>query len=231
MENLHLKNIEKSQIDIISTNRNYLNSIFKTKNLTFDEFSKKLILHENHTIEQKQQLLEDIYEIYKLNIENYKYITLLIKKYNSEKNSSKFSPEEYINLMLCEYIRQQIIKKILNQEQQKLFYQFINDLTILHNEKYPKHPINTNNEPVQNNYSINLILFICIRKLTKENLINIKPKNLNITLTTNKQETIKHELISNLPKKINLSIPKINYTLIIKKFIKTLSYLNIVTQD
>ena len=41
MKNLHLKNIEKSQIDIISTNRNYLNSIFKTKNLTFDEFSKK----------------------------------------------------------------------------------------------------------------------------------------------------------------------------------------------
>jgi hypothetical protein len=133
--------------------------------------------------------------------------------------------------MLCEYVRQQIIKKILNQEQQKLFYQFINDLTILHNEKYPKHPINTNNEPVQNNYSINLILFIFIRKLKKENLINIKPKNLNITLTTNKQKTITHEIISNLPKKINLSIPKINYTLIIKKFIKTLSYLNIVTQD
>lgn len=90
MENLHLKNIEKSQIDIISTNRNYLNSIFKTKNLTFDEFSKKLILHENHTIEQKQQLLEDIYKIYKLNIENYKYITLLIKKYNSEKIVQNF---------------------------------------------------------------------------------------------------------------------------------------------
>lgn len=111
MENLHIKNIEKSQIDIISTNRNYLNNIFKTKNLTFDEFSKKLILHKNHTIEQKQQLLEDIYEIYKLNIENYKYITLIIKKYNSEKNNSKILPEEYINLMLSTYITQQIIKK------------------------------------------------------------------------------------------------------------------------
>lgn len=229
MENLHLKNIEKSQIDIISTNRNYLNSIFKRKNLTFNEFSKKLILHENHTIEQKQKLLEDIYEIYKLNIENYKYITLLIKEYNSKKNNSKLSPKEYINLMICNYINQQIIKKILNQEQQKLFYQFLNDLTILHNEKYPKHPINTNNEPVQNDYSISVILFLCIKRLKKEELINIKPKDLNITLTTNKQETITHEIISNLPKKINLSIPKINYTLIIKKFIKTLSCLNIVT--
>lgn len=192
-------------------------------------FQKKLILHENHTIEQKQQLLEDIYEIYKLNIENYKYITLLIKKYNSEKNSSKLSPEQYINLMVCTHITQQIIKKIFNQEKQKLFYQFLNDITIFHNEKYPKYPINTNNEPVQNDYSISVILFLCIKRLKKENLINIKPKDLNTTLTTNKQETITYEIISNLPKKLNLSIQTVNYTLIIKKFIEKLTYLNIVT--
>lgn len=41
MENLHIKNIEKSQIDIISTNRNYLNSIFKTKKFNIRWIFKK----------------------------------------------------------------------------------------------------------------------------------------------------------------------------------------------
>lgn len=95
MKNLHLKNIEESQIDIILTNKNYLNNIFKTKNLTFDEFSKKLVLHQNHKPDEKQELLKDLYEIYKLNIKNYKYIALLIKKYNQGKDSSNNLPKEY----------------------------------------------------------------------------------------------------------------------------------------
>lgn len=227
MENLHLKNIEESQIDMISTNRNYLNSIFKTKNLTFDEFSKKLVLHRNHKPDEKQELLDDLYEIYKLNIENYQYITLLLKNYNYEKKSSKEHYQKYTTSMIAHYIIEQIIKKLFTKKEQLSFYQYLEDLTKLHDEKYLEKPFNRNNEPILNNYSINKIIFLCIKKLKKENLLNIKPKNLNIKLTKEKKENISQQIHSTLPKNL---LKSIKYEKLIEKFIEKLHYLNIVTE-
>jgi hypothetical protein len=229
MKNLHLKNIEESQIDIISTNRNYLNSIFKRKNLTFDEFSKKLVLHQNHKPDEKQKLLKDLYEIYKLNIKNYKYIALLIKKYNQGKDSSNNLPKEYVNLMINHYIVEQLIKELFTKEQQKLFYQYIENLALLYNENYPKNLFKIDNEPIQNNYSIAVILLLCIRTLKKENLLKIKPEKLNIRLTINKEENIKLQIMNNLPKKETIT-RSIKYNETVEKFIEKLTYLNIVTQ-
>lgn len=229
MKNLHIKNIEKSQIDIISTNRNYLNSIFKTQNLTFDEFSKKLVLHQNHKHNEKQELLKDLYEIYKLNIKNYKYTALLIKKYNQGKDSSNDLPKEYVNLMINHYIVEQLIKELFTKEEQTLFYQYLEDLALLYNENYPNSLFKINNEPIQNNYSIAVILFLCIRRLKKEDLLKIKPEKLNIRLTINKEENIKLQIMNNLPKKETIT-RSIKYNETVEKFIEKLTYLNIVTQ-
>ena len=164
-------------------------------------FQKKLVLHQNHKPNEKQELLEDLYEIYKLNIENYKYIALLIKKYNQGKDSSNDLPKEYVNLMINHYIVEQLIKELFTKEQQKLFYQYIENLALLYNENYPKNLFKINNEPIQNNYSIAVILLLCIRTLKKENLLKIKPEKLNIRLTINKEENIKLQIMNNLPKK------------------------------
>ena len=185
-------------------------------------------MHQNHKHDEKQELLEDLYEIYKLNIENYQYITLLLKNYNYEKKSSKEHYQKYTTSMIAHYIIEQLIKKLFTKKEQSSFYQYLEDLTKLHDEKYLEKSFNRNNKPILNNYSINMILFLCIKKLKKEDLLNIKPKNLNIKLTKEKKENISQEIHSNLPKNL---IKSIRYKEIIEKFIEKLTYLNIVTQN
>ena len=131
--------------------------------------------------------------------------------------------------MINHYIVEQLIKELFTNEQQKLFYKYIKNLALLYNENYPKSLFKIDNEPIQNNYSIAVILFLCIRTLKKEDLLKIKPEKLNIRLTTNKEENIKLQIMNNLPKKETIT-RSIKYNETVEKFIEKLTYLNIVTQ-
>lgn len=131
--------------------------------------------------------------------------------------------------MINHYIVEQLIKELFTKEQQKLFYQYIENLALLYNENYPKNLFKIDNEPIQNNYSIAVILLLCIRTLKKENLLKIKPEKLNIRLTINKEENIKLQIMNNLPKKETIT-RSIKYNETVEKFIEKLTYLNIVTQ-
>lgn len=88
MENLHLKNLKTDYELTLPTNQNYLNSVFKTKNLTYEQFTNCYLIHPYHNKEEKRRFLTGLYNLYKKEIqgqEMYKLLTdLELKKYNTK---------------------------------------------------------------------------------------------------------------------------------------------------
>ena len=85
MENLHLKNLKTDFETTLPTNQNYLNSIFKTKNLTYEQFTNCYLIHPYHNKEEKRRFLTGLYNLYKKEITNYKAITKNLVIYNNKK--------------------------------------------------------------------------------------------------------------------------------------------------
>lgn len=48
MDNLHLKNLKNDSTKTLPTNQKYLNKVFSTPNLSYEEFNKTFILHNNY---------------------------------------------------------------------------------------------------------------------------------------------------------------------------------------
>ena len=66
MENLHLKNLNDDPRKTLPTNQKYLNKVFSTPNLSYQDFNQTFILHINHYKSSTvKNLINDLYELYK----------------------------------------------------------------------------------------------------------------------------------------------------------------------
>lgn len=121
MENLHLKNLKTDFETSLPTNQNYLNSVFKTKNLTYEQFTNCYLIHPYHNKEEKRRFLTGLYNLYKKEITNYEAITKNLVTYNNKKNREYYSQmdHQFFGSILTDlYIEDTLIKSLYNENVQ-----------------------------------------------------------------------------------------------------------------
>lgn len=203
MENLHLKNINNDPRKTLPTNQKYLNKVFSTPNLSLENFSKTFILHDNFLFSStKTNFINDLYEVYKTNLTNYKQLTFKLVLYNIHYMNNKpyYHHVDFSNIIIQTYTEDQIIKELYNENEQKLFYEYVDKLQEIRDNKFPhiKSAIQTNE--VTKEYHLSTLLIALKSDLTEEERLNALPKNLTIPkLNGDDKKNIIKNIISNKP--------------------------------
>lgn len=185
MKNLHLKNLKTDFELTLPTNQNYLNSVFKTKNLSYKDFCNCYLIHPYHNEEEKRRFLTGLYNLYKKEITNYEVITGYLITYNTKgdwHNYSQMDHQFFGSIVTDIYIEDSIIKKLFDEKEQKIFYNYLNELLTIYYKKHHPHLLN---EPLKMYQidSLNTTLDTLKSFLTTEEIKSIeKPKELNKTI-------------------------------------------------
>lgn len=202
MENLHLKNLKTDFETTLPTNQNYLNSVFKTKNLTYEQFTSCYLIHPYHNKEEKRRFLTGLYNLYKKEITNYEAITKNLVTYNNKKNReyySKMDHQFFGSILTDLYIEDTLIKYLYNENEQKIFYNYLNELLNIYYKKY--HPVLLNETlKMHQTDSLDTTLGTLIDFLTTEEIESIeKPKELIKTITNRDIKKINNKIFNNHP--------------------------------
>ena len=202
MENLHLKNLKIDFETSLPTNQNYLNSVFKTKNLTYEQFTSCYLIHPYHNKEEKRRFLTGLYNLYKKEITNYEAITKNLVTYNNKKNREYYSKtdHQFFGSILTDlYIEDTLIKYLYNEKEQKLFYNYLNELLNIYYKKY--HPVLLNETlKMHQTDSLDTTLDTLKSFLTTEEIESIKkPKELNKTITNRNIKKINNHIFNTHP--------------------------------
>ena len=186
MENLHLKNLKDNFKKTLPINLKYLNKVFSTPYLSYEEFNKTFVLHNNfNDIIIRNNFMNDLYQIYKLNVSNYKPLLdkLIIYnlKYTTDFNWKPFNHIDFSRLIIQTYTEDQIIKELYNENEQKLFYNYINKLNEIRNKKFPHiKSINLINNQITVQHHLSTILNHLKDDLTNEERIKALPQEFPI---------------------------------------------------
>ena len=202
MENLHLKNLKTDFETTLPTNQNYLNSVFKTKNLTYKQFTSCYLIHPYHNKDEKKRFLTGLYNLYKKEITNYEAITKNLVTYNNKKNREYYSQmdHQFFGSILTDlYIEDTLIKYLYNEKEQKLFYNYLDELLNIYYKKY--HPVLLNETlKMHQTDSLDTTLGTLKSFLTTEEIESIeKPKELNKTITHRNIKKINNKIFNNHP--------------------------------
>lgn len=202
MENLHLKNLKTDFETTLPTNQNYLNSIFKTKNLSYEQFTNCYLIHPYHNKEEKRRFLTGLYNLYKKEIKNYEAITKNLVTYNNKKNREYYSQmdHQFFGSILTDlYIEDTLIKYLYNEKEQKLFYNYLDELLNIYYKKY--HPVLLNETlKMHQTNSLDTTLGTLKSFLTTEEIESIeKPKELNKTITHRNIKKINNHIFNTHP--------------------------------
>ena len=202
MENLHLKNLKTDFETSLPTNQNYLNSIFKTKNLTYKDFCNCYLIHPYHNPEEKRRFLTGLYNLYKKEITNYQIITKYLIQYNDKRDRpyySKFDHQQFGFITTGIYIDDTVIKHLYNEKEQKLFYDYLNDLLTIYYKKHHPHLLNQQLKMYQTD-SLDTTLSTLKSFLSKEEIKSIQiPKELTKTITNRDLKKINNHIFNNQP--------------------------------
>lgn len=202
MENLHLKNLKIDFETSLPINQNYLNSIFKTKNLTYEQFASCYLIHPYHNKEEKRRFLTGLYNLYKKEITNYEAITKNLVTYNNKKNREYYSQMDHQffgSILTNLYVEDTLIKYIFNENEQKIFYNYLNQLLNIYYKKY--HPVLLNETlKMHQTDSLDTTLGTLKSFLTTEEIESIKkPKELNKTITNRNIKKINNHIFNTHP--------------------------------
>lgn len=202
MENLHLKNLKTDFEKTLPTNQNYLNSVFKTKNLSYEQFTSCYLIHPYHNKEEKRRFLTGLYNLYKKEITNYEVITKNLVTYNNKKNREYYSQmdHQFFGSILTDlYIEDTLIKYLYNENEQKIFYNYLNELLNIYYKKY--HPVLLNKTlKMHQTDLLNTTLGTLKSFLTTEEIESIeKPKGLNKTITHRNIKKINNHIFNTHP--------------------------------
>lgn len=202
MENLHLKNLKTDFETTLPTNQNYLNSVFKTKNLTYEQFTNCYLIHPYHNKEEKRRFLTGLYNLYKKEITNYEVITKNLVTYNNKKNREYYSQmdHQFFGSILTDlYIEDTLIKSLYNENEQKIFYNYLNELLNIYYKKYHQVLLNETLKMHQTD-SLDTTLDTLKSFLTTEEIESIqKPKELNKTITHRNIKKINNHIFNTHP--------------------------------
>lgn len=202
MENLHLKNLKIDFETTLPTNQNYLNSVFKTKNLTYEQFTNCYLIHPYHNKEEKRRFLTGLYNLYKKEITNYEAITKNLVTYNNKKNREYYSQmdHQFFGSILTDlYIEDTLIKSLYNENEQKIFYNYLNELLNIYYKKYHQVLLNETLKIHQTD-SLDTTLDTLKSFLTTEEIESIqKPKELNKTITHRNIKKINNHIFNTHP--------------------------------
>lgn len=202
MENLHLKNLKTDFETTLPTNQNYLNSVFKTKNLTYEQFTNCYLIHPYHNKEEKRRFLTGLYNLYKKEITNYETITKNLVTYNNKKNREYYSQmdHQFFGSILTDlYIEDTLIKSLYNENEQKIFYNYLNELLNIYYKKYHQVLLNETLKMHQTD-SLDTTLDTLKSFLTTEEIESIqKPKELNKTITHRNIKKINNHIFNTHP--------------------------------
>lgn len=202
MENLHLKNLKTDFETTLPTNQKYLNSIFKTKNLSYEQFTNCYLIHPYHNKEEKRRFLTGLYNLYKKEITNYEAITKNLVTYNNKKNREYYSQmdHQFFGSILTDlYIEDTLIKSLYNENKQKIFYNYLNELLNIYYKKYHQVLLNETLKMHQTD-SLDTILDTLKSFLTTEEIESIqKPKELNKTITNRDMKKINNHIFNTHP--------------------------------
>ena len=203
MENLHLKNINNDPRKTLPTNQKYLNKVFSTPNLSFENFSKTFILHDNFNDNStKSDFMNDLYEVYKMNITNYQQLTYKLVLYNIHyiNDNPYYGHVDFSNIIIQTYTEDQFIKELYNEKEQKLFYNYVDNLQAVRDKKFPHIKPAIQTSEVTKKYHLSTILITLKSDLTEEERLNALPKNLTIPkLNGDDKKNIIKNIISNKP--------------------------------
>lgn len=202
MENLHLKNLKTDFENSLPTNQNYLNSVFKTKNLNYKEFTRCYLIHPYHNPEEKRRFLTGLYNLYKKEITNYEVITKYLVKYNDKGDRnyySKFDHQQFGFITTGIYIDDTVIKHLYNEKEQKLFYDYLNDLLTIYYKKHHPHLLNQPLKMYQTD-SLDTTLSTLKSFLSKKEIKSIQiPKELTKTITNRDLKKINNHILNTHP--------------------------------
>ena len=202
MENLHLKNLKTDFENSLPTNQNYLNSVFKTKNLSYEQFTNCYLIHPYHNKEEKRCFLTGLYNLYKKEITNYEAITKNLVTYNNKKNReyySKMDHQFFGSILTDLYIEDTLIKYLYNENEQKIFYNYLNELLNIYYKKYHQVLLNETLKMHQTD-SLDTTLDTLKSFLTTEEIESIqKPKELNKTITNRDMKKINNHIFNTHP--------------------------------
>ena len=202
MENLHLKNLKIDFETSLPTNQNYLNSIFKTKNLTYKQFTSCYLIHPYHNKEEKRSFLTGLYNLYKKEITNYEAITKNLVTYNNKKNREYYSKtdHQFFGSILTDlYIEDTLIKYLYNEKEQKLFYNYLDELLTIYYKKHHHHLLNQPSKMYKED-SLNATLNTLKSFLSTEEIESIKiPTELIKTITNRDIKKINNKIFNNHP--------------------------------
>ena len=202
MENLHLKNLKTNFEVTLPINQNYLNSVFKTKNLTYKQFTNCYVIHPYHNKEEKRRFLTALYNLYKKEITNYEVITKYLVMYNTKTNReyySKFDHQEFGTLTTNLYTEDTLIKNLFNEKEQKLFYNYLDKLLKIYYEKYEPRLLNKPLKMYQTD-SLDVTLRTLTSLLSIEEIQSIqKPKELNKSITNRDLKKINNQIFNTHP--------------------------------
>lgn len=203
MQNLHLKNINNDPRKTLPTNQKYLDKVFSTPNLSFKDFSKSFILHDNFNNKStKNDFMNDLYEVYKMNITNYQQLAFKLVLYNIHymNNNPYYGHVDFSNIIIQTYTEDQIIKELYTKDTQKLFYKYIDKLQAVRDKKFPHIKPAIQTSEVTKKYHLSTILIALKSDLTEEERLNALPKNLTIPkLNGDDKKNIIKNIISNKP--------------------------------
>lgn len=202
MENLHLKNLKTDFETTLPTNQNYLNNVFKTKNLSYKDFCNCYLIHPYHNPEEKRRFLTGLYNLYKKEITNYEVITKYLVKYNDKGDRnyySKFDHQQFGFITTGIYIDDTVIKHLYNEKEQKLFYDYLNNLLTIYYKKHHPNLLNHQLKMYQTD-SLDTTLSTLKSFLSKEEIKSIKaPKELYKTITNRDLKKINNHIFNNQP--------------------------------
>lgn len=203
MENLHLKNLKDDFTKTLPSNQKYLNKVFSTPNLSYEDFNKTFILHNNYYKSSTiKNFMNDLYEIYKQNLTKYQQLTYKLFLYNTSylHDSPYYGHVDFSNIIIQTYTEDQIIKELYTKDKQKLFYKYIDKLQAFRDKKFPHIKPAIQTSEVTKKYHLSTILNALKSDLTEEERLNALPKNLTIPkLNGDDNKNIIKNIISNKP--------------------------------
>lgn len=203
MENLHLKNINNDPRKTLPTNQKYLNKVFSTPNLSYEDFNKTFILHDNYYKSSTiTNFMNDLYEIYKQNLTKYQQLTYKLFLYNTSylNDNPYYGHIDFSNIIIKTYTEDQIIKELYNKDAQKLFYKYINKLQKIRDKKFPHIKTANPTEEITKQYHLSTLLNTLTSELTEEEILKALPQNLPIVnISFDDRKNIIKNIISNKP--------------------------------
>lgn len=203
MENLHLKNLKDDSTKKLPINQKYLNKVFSTPNLSYEDFNKTFILHNNYYKSSTvKNLMNDLYKIYKLNITKYQQLTYKLFLYNTSylNDNPYYDHIDFSNIIIKTYTEDQIIKELYDKDARKLFYEYIDKLQKIRDKKFPHIKPANPTEEITKQYHLSTLLNALTSDLTEEEKLKALPKNIPIlNLSNDDRKNIIKNITSNKP--------------------------------